>query len=429
MAEVSRLEKTQPRPGELSPVRFTAVLALLVLYSLSLLSVGLRKDWRLLHEDNGAFFTSLALTHVKAGLAKTRAHDALLDPKTSELVFYGHHPPALALLLAAVFAATGSASVAVARAVPIAFHLASLLLLVRLLRRLVTAEEALFGGFFFATLPLSAFFGRMVGYEPLCLFAVLIQLDSYVALRQGSRRAFGPLALGIVLGGLVDWASFFFAGAIFVAEALDVVRKRGPMKRLAAIGALAGGVFLFDLGHLAWAGGGLAPLRGALLHDRPTEMPLEALGFLLGQLESFRRYFTHSGLIASVLALAAILAPRARLGSAWWNVADPGTTRRFVAVSGGAAFAYVAAAPSWAMVHPYWKFYFLPFFVASMVLGARALRASLPGTGGLVVAALVLEVLVTSAYMLHLRHTRIGGYAVAETAHIRERWLPPPVGE
>ena len=422
-------ERAAKRPGELSPARFAAVLALLVLYSLSLLTIGLRKDWRLLHEDQGAFYTSLALTHMKAGLARTRAHDALLDPKTGELEFYGHHPAALALILAAVFTATGSAAVAVTRAVPIAFHLASLLLLVRLLRRLVTAEEALFGGFVFATLPLSSFFGRNVGYEPLCLFAVLIQLDSYVALRQGSRRAFGRLGLGIVLGGLVDWASFFFAGAIFVAEVFDVVRKRGSMKRLAAIGALAGGVFLFDIGHLAWAGGGLAPLREVLFHNRPIEMPLEAFDFLLGQLETFRRYFTHSGLIASALALAAILAPRARLGSAWWDVADPGTTRRFLAVSGGAALAYVAAAPSWADVHPHWKFYFLPFVVTSMVLGARALRESLPGTGRLVAGALVLEVLVTSAYMLHLRHTRIGGYAVVETARIRERWLPPPLGE
>ena len=91
--------------------------------------------------------------------------------------------------------------------------------------------------------------------------------------------------------------------------------------------------------------------------------------------------------------------------------------------------AWVLAAPAWSDVHPYWKFYFLPFVVASMVLGARALRTSLPGTGKLVAGALVLEVLLTSAYMLRLRHTTVGAYAVAETARIREPWLPPPVGE
>ena len=40
-----------------------------------------------------------------------------------------------------------------------------------------------------ATLPMGAFFGRMVNYEPLCLFAVMLQLDGYAIWRQEGRGA------------------------------------------------------------------------------------------------------------------------------------------------------------------------------------------------------------------------------------------------
>ena len=44
-------------------------LAALLLYAFLLLSIGLTADWRLRHEDNGAMFTTLALSHVRLGLA------------------------------------------------------------------------------------------------------------------------------------------------------------------------------------------------------------------------------------------------------------------------------------------------------------------------------------------------------------------------
>jgi hypothetical protein len=409
-------------------VRRTALLLLLATAA-SLLTIGLRKDWRLLHEDNGAFYTTIALTHLTAGLARTHAHDAFLDPRTGELSFYGHHPPALGLVLAGAFAATGSTGVAVARSVPIAFHLASLLVFVRLLGRLVRPGEALLGGFLLAILPLSAYFGRMVGYEPLCLFCVLVQLEAWLAYRQGARGGLFRLVLGIVLGGFVDWASFFVAGAIFTCEAIDALRGRVASRGAVVVAFASAAILALDVAHLAWACGGLTALHEVMLHQRPTDQPLELLDFLSGQLESFRRYFTHTGLIASVLSAAALVRPSSLLGRAFLASEDPALTCRYLAVTGGAALSYVAAAPSWAMVHPYWKFYFLPFTAAAMVLGLRALRVASPRWWKPVATAFALEVVVTSAYMLHLRHTRPGSYALEETARIRARWLPPPRGD
>ena len=37
-----------------------------------------------MHEDNGAVHTTLALSHLEAGLGTTRAHDVFLDPKIND---------------------------------------------------------------------------------------------------------------------------------------------------------------------------------------------------------------------------------------------------------------------------------------------------------------------------------------------------------
>ena len=74
--------------------------AALVLYAFGILSIGLTRDWRLRHEDNGAMHTTLALSHLRLGIAATRAHDMFFNPHSGEASPYGHHPPATALLVA-----------------------------------------------------------------------------------------------------------------------------------------------------------------------------------------------------------------------------------------------------------------------------------------------------------------------------------------
>jgi hypothetical protein len=197
-------------------------------YAFSLLSIGLTRDWRLRHEDNGAMHTTLALSHQRLGLSRTRGHDLFFNPHTGEATPYGHHPPATALIVAGAFSLTGSDSPAVARLAVIAFHLGSVFLLTRLLMEFFTPLQALLGGFVMATLPMSTYFGRMVNYEPLCLFAVMLQLYGYVRQKLADARGLAWLVSGIVLGGLIDWTSFFFAGTLAVIEALDL-RSRGAV--------------------------------------------------------------------------------------------------------------------------------------------------------------------------------------------------------
>jgi 4-amino-4-deoxy-L-arabinose transferase-like glycosyltransferase len=416
-----------------SHLPFGLALFALVVYAAAILSTGIRADWRLLHEDNGAFQTSLALSHIRLGLERTRAHDVFFNPGTGEATLYGHHPPGAALILAAVFAATGSASPQIARLVPIAFQLGSLVLLVTLISRLFSRRSALFGGFLMATLPMGAYFGRMVNYEPLCLFAVLVQLTGYTAFRRdGSRRGLAWLVAGIVFGGLIDWASFFFAAAIAAAAAIDSIgrRRRSITPLLVVAGAMVA-VFLFDLFHLWYAAHGtLAPLRHLFFRGSSNGPPSVGLGRFLGtQFETFRRYLTHAGLLSSAVVFLCLIRPSWHLSNRLFDVREPGVTRRLLIVTGAAPLAYVIAAPWWAKTHPYWQFYFLPFVVLSMVLAFRSLWREIRERPSLALralfAALLLEVAVSSACMLRLRHTRPGAYAMRETARLRANYLSP----
>lgn len=416
-----------------SRATFAGGLAALVLYGFALLSIGLTRDWRLLHEDNGAIHTTFALSHLRLGLARTRAHDLFFDPRTGGSAVYGHHPPGTALALAGAFAVTGSDSVAVARLVPILFHLGSIVLLATLLRRLISPEWALFAAFLMATLAMGSYFGRVVNYEPLCLFAVMIQLSGWTRFRQsGSRAGLGWLAFGVVLGGLIDWASFFFAAAIANTEAIDLARSR--VRRAAGLVVAvvsASAILLFDLWHLWYAGhGSLAALRDVLAR----ELPGGARGvsfprFASTQFETFRRYFTHAGLVSSVAVAVALIRPRGRLSQALLAVPDRETTTRLLAAAGAAALGYVLAAPWWASTHAYWQFDFLPFVVVSMVLVCRFLATEGAGKrplGARVLLALSLvEVVVTSGYVLRMRHRKVGAFALEKTREYRANYLVP----
>jgi hypothetical protein len=408
-------------------------LALLGIYAGSLLAIGLTRDWRLLHEDNGALHSTFALSHIRLGIERTRAHDLFFDPRTGRGVVYGHHPPGVALLVAAAFALTGSDAPWVARLVPIAFHLGSVFLMVRLLARVVPWTDAVVGGVLMATLPMGSYFGRMVNYEAPGLFAALLQLNGYAACKQGrSREGWLMLCGGTLFGGLVDWAPLFFAAAIALAE-IGLGARWGRRSRGVPAAALASAlaVAAFDVWHLSFAAHGSPPLiDGVMASQWPASWrAIRPTAFALSQAEVTVHYFTRSGLIAEVLAVCALLDPRAETALDLAGTGDGDLLKRLLAISGGAAGAYVLAAPSWAQVHAYWQFYALPFVITSMVLFWRALRRVAAGRhraiGRLLLCAFVVEVIWTSASTLHYRHSTPSAHAIRQTAEFRANYLAP----
>ncbi|MGE3537116.1 MAG: ArnT family glycosyltransferase [Candidatus Tectimicrobiota bacterium] len=401
---------------------------LLFLYAGALLSIGMQKDWRLRHEDNGAFFSALALAHLHLGLAETRAHDVFYNPHTGEKVAYGHHPPGLALLLAAVFRLAGSEAPWAARLLPILFHLGSLCLLLLLLRLFWSRWRAWLGGLLLATLPQSAYFGRMVGYEPLGLFAVMLQLYAYSAYRlQGRRGALALLAAGVVFGGCIDWPPLYFSLGLCVVEFIGWCRGRREAHVWSVL-ALAGlGIAVFDLGHLVYANGSLERLKQvAFANPLVLQRAVVSPGtFLLSQLEVHRRFYTHAGLLSSLLTLGTLLWPRLRL-----IPAQPPGLRTLLGVCFGAGLAYLVCIAGYAMSHQYSQFYLLPAVILAMLCTWEALaqlrRRLRPRLSTGLAMLCVLDVLVTSAVTLHYRHTRPEAYALRTTARLRATSLLPP---
>ena len=399
-------------------------------WAVGLLSIELTSDWHRLHEDNGAMHTTFALSHLELGLATTRAHDVFFNPADGHVFVYGHHPAATGLVLAAAFGIAGSSAPWVARSVAIAFHLGTLLLLVWLFARFFRRSSVLFGGFVLATLPMSAYFGRMVNYEPLCLFGVMVLLAGYAAYKlYGSRGGLGLLGLGVVLGGLVDWTAFFFAAAIALVEAWDLWQvSRASARALAVVIGAAVATFLFDLGHLWYVGSGsLASLRDVLARDAAGVEGPSVVGFVLGQIEAWRLYYTHVGLGCAGVVAFAVVRPASRLARKLFEIPHPEVARRILFIAAGAQLAYLLAAPSWAADHAYWQFYGLPYVGFSIVLvWAWALRrvAERPSwTRRLVPAVIVLEILATTTYTLNLRYTTPGEYAIRQTAYYRANFL------
>ncbi len=416
--------------------RVTLGLAFVLLYAFAILSIGLTREWELLHEDNGALHTTLALSHVRLGLGRTRAHDYFFEPKSGLEGRYGAHPPGTALALAGAFWLTGSDTPAVARLVAIAFHLGSIALMIVLLCHVLDPLTALIGGALMATLPMGAFFGRMVNYEALCLFAILMQLLGYVLWsRTGSRRGLALIAAGIVVGGLVDWPAFFFAGAMTIAAAVTCARRRpveiGPVALLAAA---TGGMAVLDVAHL-WS---VAPAgaRSLRLVEKLSSGPtlggsgaLDPLGFLVGQLEIARRYYTDAGLISAVVVAAALLVRRRPIAARLFIASDPALLQRLLLITGGAAVAYVLVAPGWARIHAYWQFYALPYVVLAMLLVGHGLFRLGRERGEIwpraLLAALVVDAAVGSATTLHYRHTTPSAHTVRQVSDLRARTMLP----
>lgn len=414
-------------------VAFWPGAVLVTLLAASLLSVGIAKPWRLLHEDNGAFFTSLALSHERLGLAETRGHGLFYNPHTGERIIYAHHPPGAVLLLAAAFSLTRSASPAVARSLSAGFQLGSLWMFLILLRKIAGPEQALAGGLLFAVLPMGAYFGRMVNFEPFALFGVMLQLGAWVSERRNpSRRARMLLSLGIVLGGFFDWSALFFTGAILAVELWQWRKFRDNLALLDTIFLSAMLVIAIDLLHLWYAGhGSLSAVRqlAEVGSIAPGRANFSVGRFCEGQVDNYRRYFSLSGLAASLLCAGALAFPRNALGEKFLGACSDPLGRQFLAVTLFAASLYVLAAPRWAKIHSYWQFFFLPFAVTSLLLAMAACwRAGLRGhrfAWRALFFLMVLDVAATSFYMLRLRHTRPGEYAVAKSREIERTFLSP----
>ena len=157
---------------------------------------------------------------------------------------------------------------------------------------------------------------------------------------------------------------------------------------------------------------------------------MTAGGFVARELTHLRRYFGHAAMPSGLLLAVALLVRRTPLAATLAAVEQPRVFARWLGASGVAALAYTIAAPSWAMVHAYWSFYFLPFLVTALllVLAALAERCARGGPvawlAGLAALALVADVGGTAVRTLVKRHGTPEPFAIERTAELRRDNVP-----
>ncbi len=230
--------------NQTTPIRRFGLISgvVLVVYATGLCR-DLREPWVGLHDWNGAFFSQLARNLIRYpfsihhGMPMVAVGEQL--PSSEERSFYPRHPPVLPWILAGVFAIAGE-SEAFARCVPIAASLATLWLMIGLIRRRDGDLIALLAGLFFSLMPMTVYFGRMVDHEALCLFfmlATLASMDWATEQWLGKRPWRFPFSLSLMsLAALIwtDWPGILFAIAYFIV----VIRQipQSPLRRAVLIG-------------------------------------------------------------------------------------------------------------------------------------------------------------------------------------------------
>jgi Dolichyl-phosphate-mannose-protein mannosyltransferase len=386
--------------------------ALLLWLALGFWATALDHPWQLMFESGGQFFSGVARVHLDKGLGFTRGHDWIFNEDNPyewkgsvplEARAYGHHPPAVGLSLAAVFAVFGQSRTA-ARGATIVSHLVSLLILLLAVPRWTRSRPsaAVFAGLVVVLVPMSGFFGRNVSHEAWLMPWVLLAVVAYVRRIErggdGTRREDALVCAATAVACLYDWPGFYLPPVLVLFEA----GRRRPLSRLNLwLVATTVGSAALALGHLLWAapGGFELLVSGAQKRVDPAFFGFTWLDWL-GRVRDFTvQTYTPAVLVAAGLAVVGWLVRAAARRSI---AREPAAA--FVAIWLAFAAIHIAAFPGGSWVHPYWMFYLMPAIAVSAGVAAATLwdaRTPVLRWGlRVVVAAWLVEVLCAAHQIL-----------------------------
>ena len=385
--------------------------------ALAILCIGVSRDYRLKHENNNALYTTFARSHLHFGLDVTRGHDMFWVRETGTTGFYAHHPPGIALVLAAVFKLTGSDGPLPTRFVAITFTLTALFLLASLLRREVGPCEGLLAAVVFAILPQSAFYGRMVNHEILALPAIIIVVASYFDFATHRRRRSAIfLAAAATAGALMAWATFFALAACGV-HALLRSRQAGFRAAFLLLVPLSLSLFAFNILHILHVKQGeLDDLSSIFLRRIGAGQEYGVIDWTSKMASFSMRLFCATGTIALLWLVV-------RVGRRWLSdrhglrpIEEMGA---LFALAGGG---YLVVFNWGAWQHHYWQYPLLPAVVIAVVLALQAMavkaRQGSRRWKTLLVVAMI-ELIAFSALGLYKRHSRVDASVVERVERLR----------
>ncbi len=329
--------------------------------------------WRYPNDDNGAWFSAVARSHLSAGLRATRGQDFFTSRQTGKLVPYLHHPPLPGLILAAAFAVTGSDSPGAARMTFALLHLLTFALVAHLAARVWDSEKQ--GRLFTwvvavaAAVPMSAYYGKMPNHEvPGLLFFLL------GVLAWGFRP--GPPSAREVLLACAAWtfAAFSSWHAVlcilgWLAMQWDAHRRRRVVEALLWVAASTAIV----LAQLLWAGGwalqnSQSHAAGYWFAGSDGASLVERLGFLKHALGYGINRFAQLPALLSIAWLLALAFDCAR------GRRFPGILERNLIGLGLGSMVYHLLFPRAVGFHAYQGFYLIPFVALTSSVALQRLE-------------------------------------------------------
>jgi len=391
------------------------------------------------HELNDAVITEFARNHIEYGLGYTKGYgtwgDTIAPPVSPDR--YLNHPPLLALVTALPLLVFGDHEWS-ARIVPIAATLGSAFLLMAIVSRLGGPILGALTGLFFVTLPLTAYFGRMVCHEaPVQLFSLLM-IHGYLewtGLYPGEpRRRRGALLYGIgaVLGIGTGWAALVAAGLLWAWHGQRVVRGTGEPRLLVPLFFVPALAFAAVVLHiLAGCGWSLDALE-ALLWTRslageggqqPWSSWFDQQGIYV------TRNFTWPGDLAALVSAPLVVREIFRRAPASVETRFPvtGVLARVAVVCAlqGALWVVVLKNESW--FHDYWQFFLGPPIALGMAglavyLYQRLARRSAPLAGFALAILLVAPMpFAATALDFYAAHQLVDPEYIAALVELRAR--------
>jgi hypothetical protein len=221
--------------------------------ALGVLGFGLFRDvaapWTDNIDANGACWSQSAHNTLRAGLRATAGVPSAFyfgTPPIPPDGYYTHHPPLLSLMLTGMFALFGEKEW-VARLLPIAFSLAGLVLLWRLVQRCAGARAAAFCAVLFAAMPMELHYGRMVNFEAIDLAWMLAALECLRRWeRTGAARWRWLMLAAVVLALWTAWLGYLFVLALAV-HCFVTPGRRHRRLALLLLGLIAASLCLFLL--------------------------------------------------------------------------------------------------------------------------------------------------------------------------------------
>jgi hypothetical protein len=200
---------------------FPLTLSLILFFAAAIrcyeITLPFSKSWEI------GFQELIARNHLIYGFDQTH-FVSVISVLDGQNIYHLSHPPLLQILISFSYFIFGIHEWS-ARLVPILFSLGTVILVFAIASRIWDRRTALFAAFFAAFMPMSAYYGRIVNFEPVVLFFILLFAWAYLAGDgTGDKKYFVLAVIALILGGLTDWP-FFLILPFFVLISL-ITRKR-----------------------------------------------------------------------------------------------------------------------------------------------------------------------------------------------------------